>query len=181
MNLRYLIFLGVPPPTRHPRFVTEGFWLYENSNCLPRAFVPRHVKQVTDPKLRLQLLGQPDFDPEDMAYVESPIPNFDQPAQGTATITHEFPSHVTVEFNMQTPGMIVLSDLWDSGWQARINGVETPVLRANHAFRGVVVPAGKGVLQFDYHPSSFYHGLWIALVSAVVLTIWGALSWRLAR
>ena len=35
MNLRYLIFSGAPPPGRHPRFATEGFWLYETSKFLP--------------------------------------------------------------------------------------------------------------------------------------------------
>ena len=36
MNLRYLIFPGTPPPGRHPRFVTEGYWLYQTSKFLPR-------------------------------------------------------------------------------------------------------------------------------------------------
>jgi hypothetical protein len=178
MNLRYLIFPGTPPPGRHPRFAKEGYWLYETTKFLPRAFVPRHVEEISDPQLRLQLLAQPDFDPQDVAYVESPIPQFNQPAQGTVRIAHELPSHITIEFDMQSPGMIVLSDLWDSGWKARINGIETPVLRANHAFRGVIVPAGKGILQYDYEPASFFDGLWIAIGAAAILAIWAGISWR---
>jgi hypothetical protein len=181
MNLRYLIFPGPPPPGRHPRFASDGYWLYETSKVLPRAFIPRHIEVVTDPQLRLQLLGQPNFDPADMAYVESPVPHFDRPAEGTVSILHELPSHVTIQFDMKTTGVIVLSDLWDSGWKAQVNGIETPVLHANHAFRGVVVPAGKGILQFDYQPESFFAGLYIAASAAAILTIWAALSWRSIR
>ena len=133
---------------------------------------------MSDARLRLQLLARPGFDAEKVAYVESPVPRFDRPAQGTVNIVHELPSHVTIEFNMQTPGMIVLSDLWDAGWKARVNGVETPVLRANHAFRGVVVPAGKGILQYDYEPGSFFEGIRIAIAAGIVLAIWGAMAWR---
>jgi hypothetical protein len=181
MNLRYLIFPGKPPPGRHPRFATDGYWLYETTKFLPRAFVPRHVEVITDSHLRLQFLSQPDLDPQDIAVVESPIPRFNQPAQGTVRIAHELPSHITIEFDMQSPGMIVLSDLWDSGWKARVNGVETPVLRANHAFRGVIVPAGKGILQYDYEPASFFDGLWIAIGAAAILAIWAGISWRSLR
>jgi uncharacterized membrane protein YfhO len=136
------------------------------------------VEVQTDRQRRLQLLGRADFDPQDVAYVESPVPRFDTPIQGTAAITHEVPSHVTIKFDLKTPGMIVLSDLWDSGWVARVNSAAAPVLRADHAFRGVVVPAGKGILQFDYQPISFYGGLWIAIAAAIALAIWGGISWR---
>ena len=113
--------------------------------------------------------------------MESPVSRFDRPAEGIVSIVHELPSHVTIEFEMKTPGLIVLSDLWDSGWKARVNGVETPVLRANHAFRGVVVPAGKGVLQYDYEPASFFEGINIAIAATVMLAIWAGIAWRSIR
>ena len=178
MNLRYLIIPGSPPVGQRARFAVEGYWLMEDANCLPRAFVPRHVEVVRDSARRLELLGSADFDPEDVAYVESDAPRFDGAARGTAKIVSEAPSHVTIEFDMGTPGVIVLSDLWDAGWKARVNGVETEVLRANEAFRGVVVPAGRGVLQFDYEPGSFYHGIWLALGAGISLGIWGWKRWR---
>jgi uncharacterized membrane protein YfhO len=53
-----------------------------------------------------------------------------------------------------------------------VNGVETPVLRINHAFRGVAVAAGKGILQYEYEPGSFYLGLKIAACAGGVLLIW---------
>jgi hypothetical protein len=42
----------------------------------------------------------------------------------------------------------------------------------NYCFRGVYVPAGKGVIQYDYQPASFRAGLAIAAASAAVLLGW---------
>jgi uncharacterized membrane protein YfhO len=73
---------------------------------------------------------------------------------------------------METPGMIVLADNWDQGWRAYWNGRPVPVLRANYAVRGVVVPAGSGTLEFVYRPASLILGLWLAGLAVIVLAGW---------
>ena len=47
-----------------------------------------------------------------------------------------------------------------------------PVLRANYAIRGVVVPAGTGTLEFIYKPASLILGLWLAGLAVIVLAGW---------
>ena len=76
---------------------------------------------------------------------------------------------------METPGLVVLADLWDKGWQAYLNGQRVPILRTNHAIRGVVVPAGSGTLEFRYAPASFDWGLRLCGFALVVLLAWGGL------
>jgi hypothetical protein len=174
MNLRYLIFIGPVPPGRQARFVSDGYWVYEDAHCLPRVFVPRRVEVVDDSNLRLNVLSQPDFNPAAVACVESPGVPLEQPADGQAKITRELPSHITIDYDMKTSGLIVLSDLWDPGWHATVNGADAPVLRVNHAFRGVMVPAGEGILQYDYLPASFVLGLKLAAVAAFMLLAWTA-------
>lgn len=176
INLRYSILAGTPPADQQPRFVSDGYWVYENPRCLPRVFIPRHVQVVDDPARRLQMLGRPDFDPADVAYVESPGKNLDQAPAGEARISRQLPSHVTIDYDMRTPGLIFLSDLWDAGWHAKINGIDVPVLRVNHAFRGVMAPAGKGVLQYDYAPASFFLGLQLCAASSGALMLWIVLT-----
>jgi len=174
MSLRYLIFTGPVPQGREARFASDGYWVYEDPHCLPRVFIPRRVRVVDDPQRRLALLAQSDFKPTEVAYVESPGTNLEEPAQGEARISWEIPSHLTIDYNMATAGMIVISDLWDGGWHAKVNGVDAPVLRVNHAFRGVVVPAGKGVVQYDYIPVDFILGLEVAGIGAALVIIWFA-------
>ena len=70
---------------------------------------------------------------------------------------------------METAGLVVLADRWDIGWRAYLDGRPVPILQANHALRGVVVPAGTGTLEFRYQPASFAWGLRLAGAAATVL------------
>jgi hypothetical protein len=40
LDVRYIIFRGMPPPDIHPAFQSPDYWVLINSNALPRAFVP---------------------------------------------------------------------------------------------------------------------------------------------
>lgn len=63
------------------------------------------------------------------------------------------------------PGFLVVTDAWDSGWQAAVNGRPEPVLRANHCFMAVGVPAGETVVTLSYKPGVFTLGAWISILS----------------
>jgi hypothetical protein len=47
-----------------------------------------------------------------------------------------------------------------------------PVLRTDYTIRGVVVPAGKGTLEFIYKPESLVLGLWLAGFAIMILAGW---------
>jgi uncharacterized membrane protein YfhO len=80
---------------------------------------------------------------------------------------------------METPGLLVLADRWDKGWEAWLDGNRVPILRTNHAIRGVVVPAGNGTLEFRYSPAIFAWGLRLAGVAAAILLGWlGLITWN---
>jgi uncharacterized membrane protein YfhO len=77
-----------------------------------------------------------------------------------------------VSVRMETPGLVVLADRWDTGWQAYLNGRRVPILRTNHSIRGVMVPAGSGTVEFRYAPASFVWGLKLAGLAAAALLAW---------
>jgi len=79
---------------------------------------------------------------------------------------------------METPGLVVLTDRWDAGWRAYVNGRRVPILRTNHAIRGVLLPAGVSRLEFRYAPASFTWGLGLAGLAAVVLLAWSLFAAR---
>lgn len=168
LNVRYVIFRGVPFPKAKPLFQSEDYWVLDNPKALPRAFVPRRVEVITNDAVRLQKIESDDFNPREVAFVESAV-ELPNSIEGTAEITDEIPTRVNVAVDMKTPGMVVLADLWDKGWSAYLNGTPVPILRANHAVRGVVVGPGKQMLQFRYVPAGFALGLKLAGAAAVVL------------
>jgi len=171
LGVRYVIFRGQPPLGTQPAFSGTDYWVLTNSRALPRAFVPRHVQTIPDRKARLQELAASGFDPRETGYVEQPL-SLPEDGRGTAQILNETPNRITLQVAMESPGLLVLADRWDPGWQARLNGKAVPILRANHALRGVVVPAGKATLEFFYRPASMQLGFKLAAVGFVALCVW---------
>jgi hypothetical protein len=81
----------------------------------------------------------------------------------------------SLSLRVRGSGLLVVSDTWHPGWRATIDGVEAPVHRANHMFRGVFIPAGEHTVRFDYWPVNFG---WHLAASALGLCIIGGLFIR---
>ena len=75
------------------------------------------------------------------------------------------------DVQMETAGLLVLADRWDQGWQAYLSGRPVPILIANHAIRGVVVPAGEATLELRYEPQSLVWGIRLAMFAGGVLLL----------
>jgi uncharacterized membrane protein YfhO len=132
---------------------------------------------VADKEERLARLAAKDFDPRQVAYVEEPV-ELPAKCRGAAAIVEEIPTRVKVSLDMQTPGLVVLADRWDAGWHAYYDEKPLPVLQTNHAVRGVVVPAGKGTLEFRYEPASYTWALRLSAMALLALSGWaGGIVW----
>jgi hypothetical protein len=172
LGVEYVIFRGPVRTGLKPSLVAQDYWAMRNRSALPRVFVPRRVESIADDKERLAKLGSDAFDPRTVAYVETPV-SLPDVARGRASVIAEKPSEVVLSFAMETPGLVVLTDRWDKGWRAWLNERPVPILRTDHALRGVVVPRGSGVLRFTYKPSSLTLGLVLfALGVAVIAGFW---------
>lgn len=66
----------------------------------------------------------------------------------------------TLEFtvNSTAQALLYISDTYDPGWQATVNGRDTEIYTANYNFRAVGVPGGTSVVRFRYIPGSFRKG-----------------------
>jgi hypothetical protein len=180
LGVRYVIFRGAPQAGVRPAFQSPDYWIMANSNALARVFIPQRIETVTNASARLERLAAPQFNPREVAYVESPV-DLPGAGRGAASIVEEIPTRIRVAVQMETPGLVVLADLWDKGWQASLNGQRRPILRTNHAIRGVIVPAGAGVLEFRYAPASFTWGLRFAALAGATLLVWLGLALRERR
>jgi hypothetical protein len=172
LNLRYLVYRGVPPAGVPARLAGGDYWVLERPSALPRAFVPARTERVRDAREVLRRMVEPEFDPREVAYVMDAVPPMPGNARGRAAVRTETPSRVVLDVEMETTGLVVLADQWDPGWKARLNGTAAPVLRANHALRGVVVPAGRGEVEFRYEPESFTEGARLSGAAMAALLAW---------
>ena len=123
---------------------------------------------MIDDEERLRRLGAEDFDPRAVAFSETVV-NVPEECRGRAEIVRETPTRIEVALHLETAGLLVLADRWDPGWRARLDGREAPILRVDHALRGVAAPAGEGRLELFYAPASFRLGLWLCGAAAAGL------------
>ena len=146
----------------------------ENPAALPRAFYVPTAEVVADSATLLTRLGTPAHDPRRVALIETrPADGFlgaTPPGQGMATIRTDRSEELEIDLVADAPGFLFLSDQDFPGWEATVNDVPAPILRANYAFRLVRVPAGASRVVFRYRPRSVRVG---ALLSAATLLVLG--------
>jgi uncharacterized membrane protein YfhO len=66
---------------------------------------------------------------------------------------------------------VVISDAAWNGWCAYLDGRRTKIVRANHAFLGVYVPAGRHTIRLIYLPQSFVVGRWITFATMAMIVL----------
>lgn len=152
---------------------------------LPR---PSHLPWVTggqkpvfaDGPATLPGLLAREFDPRREVFLPAEL-------RGTVVVTNssspgvstkEFKAgRVRVEVQANEPALVVISQSFSRNWRATVDGQAVPLLRANHAFQAVAVPAGKHELVLQYQDHAFQLGAGISVVTLAGL----AVSWRRAK
>jgi len=181
LGVRRVIFRGRPPAEVVAAEAEDDYWIVDNPHALPRVFLPERVETVADAEQRLALLTAADFDPRRVAYVETEVDlgaRSAVPGVRRARIVDETPTRIAVELELESPALVVLSDLYYPGWKARIDGRAVPVLRTDHALRGVVAAAGSSELVFSYEPGSLRLGVVLMLIAAAAWAAWTAVRRR---
>lgn len=89
-------------------------------------------------------------------------------AESVTNVTYEAERSVW-QIHAVDPGILFLGDAFYPGWQAKVDGYPSPIMRANNAFRAVVLPAGDHVVSFEYEPESVALGLRLSLIGAALL------------
>ena len=94
------------------------------------------------------------------------------PVESARVIRYE-PDRIAVAVNAAAPGLLVVSEVYESGWQAYVDGEPASVLPTNHALRGVPIPAGEHTVEMRYEPPALRLGLAIIadVTAAAMLTI----------
>jgi hypothetical protein len=168
-------------------FSTPEVIVYERNPDLPHAWIVHDVRAVARGEA-LPLLTSGMVDPYQTALVEGTPPETaipDGSAIESARVTAYDPDRVTITTRAAAPGLLVVSEVYESGWRAYVDGDEVEILPTHHALRGVPLPAGEHTVELHYDPLSLRLGLWISGVAAAAMTIsfvaagWSWLSRRI--
>jgi hypothetical protein len=169
------------PVASLPGFFYEAIRVLRVPDALPRAYLVRDARVVPS-EAALAAIADPAFDPHDtVMLVDGPSQEAltaSEPAAGSGSARTLLRSadRTIVEAEARAPAYLVLVDAWDPGWRAYVDGRETPVLRANVAFRAVALEAGNHRVEFVYRPRSAMLGAAASLAGILIAA--SALSLR---
>ncbi|MEW6729733.1 MAG: YfhO family protein [Acidobacteriota bacterium] len=153
----------------------EGIRLYENLAVMPRAFFASQVRLAKRPEDVLAIMKEPSFDPHVEVVVESAAPNVQNVTAAdrndSVEITRYWNNEVRLQASNSGTRLLVLTDTYYPNWEVFVDGKAMPLLRVNHALRGVVLEAGEHQVQFVFRPRSLLYGLELSLVTLAFLAI----------
>ncbi len=183
---------------------TEDWRLLRNDRAYPRAWIVHSARIVAPvPSLRrstalenlmLELVYQADslwkmksrpmvYDPRQVAWVETDdasallktLSNRPSDASETAKVVVLEDERVEIDVKLDSPGIVVLSDIYFPGWEMTIDRKPAPILKTNHMMRGALVPSGPHRLVYRYRPKSVVSGFalsGIGLIGLIATAIW---------
>ena len=85
---------------------------------------------------------------------------------------------ITASADMAAPGLLTIAQSYSPYWKAWVNGKPVPLVRANHAFQAVPLPAGLSRVELRYIDPGFRLGLGITLTTLTGLGLWAAAAGR---
>jgi uncharacterized membrane protein YfhO len=120
------------------------------------------------------------FDPRAVAYVSGPLPF---PLVTNAAFTPvkfetRDPEHLVMTLNTPTDQLLVLSEVYYPGWRATVDGVSTPILRADVALRAVPLRAGTHRVELVFDPGSVKIGIAVTVATMVAVMVGALLGWH---
>ncbi|MCW8803246.1 MAG: YfhO family protein [Ignavibacteriaceae bacterium] len=184
LNVKYIVFdKEVDSPDLQLIYPGNKSFLYFYKNFLPRAYFVNQV--IKKPAIEvLNLVKNTQFDPSYIAFTEEEIAGIESP-DSTAFVKIEKFGDEYIELNVNASGnnFLFLGDTYmtgeidyklikvHTGWKAFIDGAETKIYRANHGFRGIVVPKGKHKVEFTYLPDSFVISKYLSLAFSSIIML----------
>ena len=191
LNVKYFIvpnFLTIDSPKVKKIFVSDST-IYENKNCLPRAFLVQNYKVIKNPEDIIVKLDSQDFDPrKEVILMEEPDINVGT-LHATSLLRNGIhndidikyhPNKITLKAKIIEPCFLILGNNLNNNWRVKINGKEGKHYQANLLQRAVwLSKIGENKIEFYYYPRTFMKGgLMSGFAILILFVLWAYLQIR---
>lgn len=170
LNVKYIVLTrkleGVEPIYQGANF--QAF-VYPNFGFYPRAFFVK-TAVVEKPLEILNHLKRGDFNPIDTMFVERQIQvsNVGYDSNAKVTIVEKKNEYIKFKTETSVNSLLFVSEIYYPYWKAFVDGKETEIIKANYAFRAVLVPAGTHTLEMKLTSPGFERGKTLSLLANIV-------------
>jgi hypothetical protein len=144
---------------------TEGYRLYENSKPMARITLVHRVAGSAENERQFVNIIRKGFDYFSEAYVTAA--DFDAAQkflESSRSLPHlsnriekivDQPNRSYSAVESDSASLLILNEWFTPAWKVRVNGKKQPALRVNEWQTGVLLPAGKNLVEFEYRPTLF--------------------------
>ena len=91
------------------------------------------------------------------------------PAITPFRVTRPNGNRLVLEGEAAEPGLLFVSEQYDPGWRARVDGRPSRVVPVDHLFVGIPVTQGSRRVELVYAPGSYRAGAFLSLCAVAVL------------
>jgi len=155
-------------------------YVYRNATALPRAYVATRWESVEDTSDAARWIFRGGL-------AQPGVPAIEGAQRAPADATGEWlpvpvvergTDRMELDVSAANAGWLIVSDTWDEGWTATVDGVHQPILPANGYQRAVQLPDGARRVELRYWPPGLSAGLGCTLLSILALFVWCAATRR---
>ncbi|MDO8670023.1 MAG: YfhO family protein, partial [Dehalococcoidia bacterium] len=172
MNAKYLIgHKGVPLAKKFELVYDDDpqVSVFRNSKALPRAFVVYSADVISDKDQAFEAIHDKTFDPTQKVIVEGGQPITSTILNSSVVFTAYSANEMVIKASAAAPAYLVLSEVYNDGWKAIVDGQPQKILRADYLFRAIPLPAGDHEVRLVFDPTSFRQGATLTGLTWAVL------------
>ena len=106
------------------------------------------------------------------AFVEqrtTAMSDLDRPGRAGRVVTDDLLRSQRLVVDARRDAFLVLSEDWEAGWHATVDGKPVPVVRTDGLVLGVAVPRGRHVVELHFTPPGLHSGLLVSLLGLLAL------------
>jgi len=152
----------------------NGFYLSENQDVMPRAYVVHDFRVIDDEEQTLSYLSSEEFNPR-TEVVLGKSPGCTAGDKGIELIESEIveyrPEYIKIRAVLKKSGILILTDTYVPGWEVYVDGKQQELLIANYTFRGVCVEKGDHIVEFWYKPRGYSMGMKMTFLGVAVFFV----------
>ena len=170
-------FVGLSHQTKPPFW--HDVYLYHNENVFPEAWITFGAIGFSNKEHLIRgLVSASNQDLLENVYLLNTevdnlfLPNSDITSIGEVNINDYHPDRITFNVYASQPGMLVYPDNYSLGWYAKVNGMDSDLVKAYGTFKGVVVPEGHSEIVMYYRPYYTFLSIQIAVAMFVIIVLW---------
>ena len=175
LNVKYIITNRPLGNTLKPVYQSpvSGDYVYLHQTGLPRAFFVKSIKKAKQLDI-LHHLRDGDFSPIETVFVENDLPQPVEPFDSTVSVKMIEKQNEYLKFDVNASGnnFLFISEIYyPVSWKAYIDGKEVPIIKSDFAFRGLIVPKGKHIVEMKFVSEAFEKGKTISIILNILIAL----------